>query len=789
MPLNVGPAPLFLSSPRPLAGSRPPVPDAGAGSGPTTQRPPGTSHPIGRLNLNLVLDRLDFQMDHFVDRRSKSLWMDVAVAPSATPLQGDKECDVVIVGAGIAGISTAYELAIEGSHVIVLDRGKIAGGITARTSAHLAPLCDDLTSAMISLRGEEISRRFYQSQAAAVDRIEEIQKRESIDCDFRRLDGYLFQALNTDSKIIEDELDAVRKVGAPVHRLVGVPLAHCERQHVLRYPRQGTFHPLKYLKGLVAAVEAKGGSFHGDTVVERFEERDDGKVVVTAGGGTITARAAVVATNAPIVDRFALHTKMAPYRTYAMAFSIPKGAIPDALYWDTLDPYHYVRLQPGDGRTDFLIVGGGDHKSGEADDAEVRFQALEAWTRNLIPAAQDVTHRWSGQVLDTIDYAGFIGRNPGSNNIYVHTGDSGQGMTHGVVGAMINSALILGREAKWAEVYEPSRKTPAAIGNFLRENVTAVKNFAEYLAPGELADVSDLKAGHGAIIRQGMSKIAAYRDPSGKLYAALCRLYAYGLPPALEFLRDVLGLPLSRISLCNRWNAAQCSRHRPSRRGEHQDALRGIRRRRSRRRTADFTPFGNLNRLNQITARTPPATFDAPVLSWRTAMLHYPRPPFPSQHQPMPGKTAAMNPAPDHGETSYKGSGRLNGKKAVITGGDSGIGRAVAIAYAREGADVLISYLDEHDDARETERLVKEAGRKAVLLPGDIQDPGQCRAVIAKAVSELGGIDILVNNAAHQASFKSIDEISDEEWELTFKVNIHAMFYLTKAAVAPHEAG
>jgi NAD(P)-dependent dehydrogenase (short-subunit alcohol dehydrogenase family) len=126
-------------------------------------------------------------------------------------------------------------------------------------------------------------------------------------------------------------------------------------------------------------------------------------------------------------------------------------------------------------------------------------------------------------------------------------------------------------------------------------------------------------------------------------------------------------------------------------------------------------------------------------------MLHYPRPPFPDQHQPMPGKTAAMNPTPDHGETSYKGSGRLNGKKAIITGGDSGIGRAVAIAYAREGADVLISYLDEHDDARETERLVKEAGRKAVLLPGDVQEPGQCRAVIAKAVSELGGIDILVN--------------------------------------------
>jgi NAD(P)-dependent dehydrogenase (short-subunit alcohol dehydrogenase family) len=149
----------------------------------------------------------------------------------------------------------------------------------------------------------------------------------------------------------------------------------------------------------------------------------------------------------------------------------------------------------------------------------------------------------------------------------------------------------------------------------------------------------------------------------------------------------------------------------------------------------------------------------------------------------MPGVTDAMKPVPDHGETTYKGCDRLRGKKAVITGGDSGIGRAVAIAFAREGADLLISYLAEHDDAHETERLVKEAGRKAVLVPGDLKHPDHCRAVIAKAVSELGGIDILVNNAAHQATFKSIDDISDEEWELTFKVNIHAMFYLTKAAV------
>jgi NAD(P)-dependent dehydrogenase (short-subunit alcohol dehydrogenase family) len=163
----------------------------------------------------------------------------------------------------------------------------------------------------------------------------------------------------------------------------------------------------------------------------------------------------------------------------------------------------------------------------------------------------------------------------------------------------------------------------------------------------------------------------------------------------------------------------------------------------------------------------------------------HPKPPYPSQSQPMPGTTSSMHPRPDHGEASYKGSGRLTGMKAVITGGDSGIGRAVAIAYAREGADVLIAYLNEHDDAHEVRDLIEKEGRKAVLVAGDLQNPAHCRFVIQHAVDQLGGIDVLVNNAAHQATFKEIGDISDEEWEMTFRTNIHAMFYLTKAAV-PH---
>ncbi|MEH3039073.1 MAG: glucose 1-dehydrogenase [Sphingomonas paucimobilis] len=165
-------------------------------------------------------------------------------------------------------------------------------------------------------------------------------------------------------------------------------------------------------------------------------------------------------------------------------------------------------------------------------------------------------------------------------------------------------------------------------------------------------------------------------------------------------------------------------------------------------------------------------------------MTDYPTPPYPEQQQSIPGRTDAMDPRPDHGEDSYRGSGKLTGKKALVTGGDSGIGRAVAIAFAREGADVAIAYLDEHDDAAATKALVEAEGRRTLLLPGDLSDPAQCRETIAKTAEAFGGLDILVNNASHQRSFAAIEDISDEEWQLTFATNIHAMFYLSKAAVA-----
>jgi glycine/D-amino acid oxidase-like deaminating enzyme len=453
------------------------------------------------------------------DERSRSLWMSVPVAPRAAALTRDIEADTVVIGAGIAGLSTAYELSGQGQKVVVLDRGKIGSGMTARTTAHLSANNDDGFKAMIDRRGEKLARDYYISQQAAIDRIDTIQRTESIACDFRRVDGFLFPGPQTSQGEIDAEREASEQAGMPVEIATGLPFRGHEQTRCLRYPNQATFHPTKYLQGLVRCIEARGGRLYADTAVMGVEENDDGSVVVTTEDGhKVRAGAAVVATNSPINDRVALHSKQAPYRTYAMALALPRGALPDALYWDTLDPYHYVRLQPGDSH-DYLIVGGADHKSGEADDAEIRYEALEAWIRNLVPDVGEVTHRWSGQVMDTIDYSGFSGRNPGNRNVYVHTGDSGQGLTHGVVGSLIIARMIMQQHDLWQDLYGPERKTASALSTFLSENMTALKNLAEYVAPGEVSSYAEIGPGEGAIVRDGMKKVAAYRDDKGVLHA------------------------------------------------------------------------------------------------------------------------------------------------------------------------------------------------------------------------------------------------------------------------------
>jgi Rieske Fe-S protein len=223
-----------------------------------------------------------------------------------------------------------------------------------------------------------------------------------------------------------------------------------------------------------------------------------------------------VATNSPVNVRVPIHTKQAPYRTYAIAAKIPRNALADALCWDTHDPYHYVRLHPLSERTNAVIIGGEDHKSG--DDGEARFTSLEQWARDRLPQIGELTHRWSGQCLEPADYVGFIGAGPDNERVFVVSGDSGQGMTNGVVAGMMIADLLTVGSSPWNELYDPSRKIGSNIGTFISENITPLFNFAEYLSADDITTVEKLKAGEGRVVRSGLNKIAACRDKDGELH-------------------------------------------------------------------------------------------------------------------------------------------------------------------------------------------------------------------------------------------------------------------------------
>src|SRR5688572_26992450 len=332
---------------------------------------------------------------------TRSAWMDVA-APDYAPLGEDTVADVCIVGAGIAGMSTAYALAGEGRNVVVLDDGPVGGGMTRRTTAHLTNAIDDRYFHLERLHGRDGARLAAESHTAAIDRIESIVRDERIDCDFERLDGYLIAAADTPAGFLDRELSAAQRAGlADVTAVARAPIDTFDTGRCLRFPRQAQVHPGKYLAGLARALGRRGGRIFCGTHAAAIRGGVAARVVTTAGR-TVSADAIVVATNTPINDIVTIHTKQAPYSTYVVAARVSRGSIAKALYWDTADPYHYVRLHD-DGVDELLIVGGEDHKSGQANDGRERFARLEQWMRERFPMAGTVELRWSGQVMEPID--------------------------------------------------------------------------------------------------------------------------------------------------------------------------------------------------------------------------------------------------------------------------------------------------------------------------------------------------------------------------------------------------
>jgi glycine/D-amino acid oxidase-like deaminating enzyme/nitrite reductase/ring-hydroxylating ferredoxin subunit len=455
---------------------------------------------------------------------NNSLWMATADTPSQSRLQENIRIDVCIIGAGIAGLTTAYLLAQEGRSVVVLDDGPIGGGMTGRTTAHLTNAFDDRFFEIEKLHGEEGARLTAQSHTAAIDKVEEIVRKEQIDCDFARVDGFLFAPPPDDEGLLDKELKATHRAGlVDVEKVARAPIESFDTGAALRFPRQAQFHPLKYLSGLTRAIRRDGGRLFNETHAKTIEGGENA-YVESSHGPVVTCDVIVVATNTPVNDRVAIHTKQAPYVTYVIGATVAKGSIAQALYWDTLDPYHYLRLQSLKDH-DVLIVGGEDHKTGQADDCADRYARLEQWTRERFPQAGAIEFRWSGQVMEPADYLAFIGRNPlDSDNVFIATGDSGQGITHGTIAGILLTDLIQGRKNPWEEIYNPSRVTLRAAKEYAGENINVAGQFADYVTAGDIKSVDELKPGQGAILREGLSKLAVYRDDRGSIHrrSAVC---------------------------------------------------------------------------------------------------------------------------------------------------------------------------------------------------------------------------------------------------------------------------
>jgi glycine/D-amino acid oxidase-like deaminating enzyme/nitrite reductase/ring-hydroxylating ferredoxin subunit len=453
--------------------------------------------------------------------KTVSYWEQTGNELQTDSLTETVETDVCIIGGGISGLTTAYLLTKAGKRVIVIDDGTIGGGETCRTTAHLSNALDDRIYRIEGWHGEEKTRLAVEAHSRAIGEIERIVESEKIDCDFLRVDGYLIEAEDGEDDL-QKELEAAHRAGfAEVEFVERAPIQDFDTGKCLRFPRQGQFHVLKYLSGLAKAIEQNGGRIFSNTRAVEWKDENTPEVK-TANGQTIRAQSIVLATNYPIMSK--MFTKLPAYRTYVIGARIPKNSVEKCLIWDTADPYRYVRTQP-ENDYDVLIVGGEDHRTGQDDNADEHFGKLWQWTQKRFPQAEEILYKWSGQFLETHDGLAFIGRFSESEpNVYLITGDSGMGMTHGTIGGMLVSDLILERANPWTEVFEPSRLATQSIIEAVPEIISSTVPYVDWITAGDVSSVDEIKPGEGAIVSKGTTKIAAYRDENGKLYqrSAVC---------------------------------------------------------------------------------------------------------------------------------------------------------------------------------------------------------------------------------------------------------------------------
>jgi glycine/D-amino acid oxidase-like deaminating enzyme/nitrite reductase/ring-hydroxylating ferredoxin subunit len=451
-----------------------------------------------------------------LSENTKPLWIDTTSVQRYEPLQKSFHADVCIIGGGITGLTAAHLLKQAGKSVAVVELSRIGYGETGHTTAHVTEVLDIGYGELISNFGFEAARLATQSCRTAIQFIEGQVRELKIDCGFARLPAYKYAERKEDIAKLEAEAESATKLGVPHTLTYEVPLPF-EVHRAIRFEHQAQFHPMRYLSALGQTIPGDGSAIFENTRVHDIEESHVRQVHTDRG--TIFARDVIVAANVPILNRFLMQTKIAAYRTYAIAARVRNSWDKDYLFWDTADPYHYIRREHING-IDYLIVGGQDHKTGQEAHTDISYQKLEDYARERFEI-ESVPYRWSGQIIEPVDGLPFIGRNSMSQHIFVSTGYSGTGMTFGTIGGMLTSDLILGKANPWEKLYDAKRMKPlASVKNFISENVDFPSHLISdrFSSPSAESKEDLIRENEGRIVRTEGKRVAAYRDPEGRMH-------------------------------------------------------------------------------------------------------------------------------------------------------------------------------------------------------------------------------------------------------------------------------
>jgi glycine/D-amino acid oxidase-like deaminating enzyme/nitrite reductase/ring-hydroxylating ferredoxin subunit len=448
-----------------------------------------------------------------------SYWQNTASLPRFPSLTNDIEVDVVIVGAGLTGITAAHLLKKAGAKVALLERGQCAGADTGHTTAHLTYVTDTRLHRLVKTFGRDGAKAFWEAGVAAIDQIHEIVQTTSRDAEFKWVAGFLHESLNDASKAdresLEEDAQLARELGFDAQFVETVPYAN---RAGVKFSNQAKFHPYKYLAPILQRIPGDGSHVFENTEASQFEKDP---MTVHCGKHKVRCNYLMIATHTPLLGNTGLfkgtlfQSKLALYTSYVLGAQLPRGAVPEALFWDTTNPYYYLRIEPGRD-FDYAIFGGEDVKTGQEEDPENAFGRLRAKLKQFLPSAE-VRDRWLGQVVETDDGLPFIGEN--ENRQFIATGFCGNGFTLGTLSAVMTRDRYLGKKNPWFDLFAVNRKKfHGGAWRYLTENLDyPFYLLRDRLAPAEGDSVDELKVGEGKILRLEGKKIAAFRDENGKV--------------------------------------------------------------------------------------------------------------------------------------------------------------------------------------------------------------------------------------------------------------------------------